>query len=167
MKVVRIIGFIICAALLAGGIYIYQKSKSLDVPEFVRLENIKFKNITAPPNLKITFTSNAIINNPMPHELQIVKVDFDIMVDGKKTGHITQEVETVMPANAEFALPLSYEVPIGEKEFFKNFKNMLNGAWKKQSIKIRSLGTITIRAARLDFDIPFDYDDEYKLEDYL
>ena len=51
--------------------------------------------------------------------------------------------------------------------FFKNFKNVLNGAWKKQSIKIRSLGTITIRQSRVKFEIPFDFDDEYRLQDYL
>jgi hypothetical protein len=72
-----------------------------------------------------------------------------------------------MGANSDFSLPLSFEVPISQKEFFKNFKNVLNGAWKKQSIKIRSLGTITIRQSRVKFEIPFDFDDEYRLQDYL
>lgn len=167
MKISRILSIVFFLALLGGGFYIYQKASNLQDPAFLRFENIKFKNVTLPPNLKITFASDAIINNPNEHQLTISKVDFDVFVDGKEASHVVQDLEILMPANSEFSLPLSFEVPIGKKEFFKNFKDMLNGAWKKQSIKIRSVGIITIRASRVRFDIPFDYDDEYRLEDYL
>lgn len=167
MKISKILAATFFLVLLGGGFYIYNQASNLKYPEFVRLENIKFKNVTLPPDLKVTFSSDAIINNPNPHKLTISKVDFDIIVDGEKATHFTQDLEIEMGANSDFSLPLSFEVPIAQKEFFKNFKNVLNGAWKKRSIKIRSLGTITIRQSRVQFDIPFDYDDEYRLEDYL
>lgn len=167
MKISKILGITFFLVLLGAGFYIYNQASNLKYPEFVRLDNIKFKNVTLPPDLKITFTSDAVINNPNPHRLTISKVDFDVIVDGEKATHITQDIEIEMAANSDFSLPLSFEVPIAQKEFFKNFKNVLNGAWKKQSIKIRSLGTITIRQSRVQFDIPFDYDDEYRLQDYL
>lgn len=153
--------------LIGGGYYLYKQAANLEYPEFVKMENIKFKNVTLPPDLKITFTSDAIINNPNDYALTIAQVDFDVLVDGQKTTHITQDLEVEMKPLSDFTLPLSFEVPIGEKEFFKNFKQMVNGAWKKQSVKIRSVGTITIRQSKVKFDIPFDYDDEYRLEDYL
>ncbi len=167
MKISKILVVTFFLVLLGGGFYLYNQASNLNYPEFVRLDNIKFKNVTLPPDLKITFTSDAVINNPNPYKLTISKVDFDVIVDGKKTTHITQDLEIEMAANSDFSLPLSFEVPIAQKEFFQNFKNVLNGAWKKQSIKIRSLGTITIRQSRVQFDIPFDYDDEYRLQDYL
>ena len=167
MKISKIISVTFFLVLLGGGLYLYNQASNLQYPEFVRLDNIKFKNVTLPPDLKLTFTSDAVINNPNPYELTISKVDFDVIVDGNKATHITQDLEIKMAANSDFSLPLSFEVPIAQKEFFKNFKNVLNGAWKKQSIKIRSLGTITIRQSRVQFDIPFDYDDEYRLEDHL
>ena len=163
-KIITILFFL---ALVGGGFYIYQKANDLKDPEFVRLENIKFKNITMPPDFKLTFVSNAVIKNPNPYEMTISKVDFDVLVDGKKVTHFNQDLEVKMAANSNFKLPLSFDVPLAQKGFFKNFKNMLNGAWKNQALKIRSLGTITIRAARVSFDIPFDYDDEYLLKDYL
>ena len=167
MKISKILGITFFLAVLGGGLYLYNQASNLIYPEFVELKNIKFKNVTLPPDIKLTFTSDAIINNPNPHSLTISKVEFDVYVDGKKTTHVTQDLEVEMAPNADFSLPLSFEVPIGQKEFFKNFKNVLNGAWKKQSIKIRSRGDITIRQSRVQFDIPFDYDDEYRLEDYL
>ena len=167
MKISKILSVTFFLVLLGGGLYLYNQASNLQYPEFVRLDNIKFKNVTLPPDLKLTFTSDAVINNPNPYELTISKVDFDVIVDGNKATHITQDLEIKMAANSDFSLPLSFEVPIAQKEFFKNFKNVLNGAWKKQSIKIRSLGTITIRQSRVQFDIPFDYDDEYRLEDHL
>lgn len=167
MKISKILGIIFFLVLLGGGLYLYNQASNLEYPEFVRLENIKFKNVTLPPDLKLTFISDAIINNPNPYQLTISKVEFDVFVDGEKTTHFTQDLEIEMAPEAEFSLPLIFEVPIGQKEFFKNFKNMLNGAWKKQLIKIRSVGDITIRQSRVQFDIPFDYDDEYRLQDYL
>jgi len=167
MNISKILAILFFGSLLGGGYYIYQQAVNLKNPEFVKMENIKFKNVTLPPDLKITFTSDAVINNPNDHEFTISKIDFDVLVDGKKTTHITQDLEVLMAANSDFSLPLSFDIPVGEKEFFKNFKNMLNGAWKKKSVKIRSVGTITIKAINLNLDIPFDYDDEYRLEDYL
>jgi hypothetical protein len=167
MKISKILATTLFALLLGVGLYIFNQASNLKYQEFVLLDNIKFKNATLPPDLKITFTSDAVINNPNPYELTISKVDFDVIVDGKKTTHFTQDLEIEMGANSDFSLPLSFEVPISQKEFFKNFKNVLNGAWKKQSIKIRSLGTITIRQSRVKFEIPFDFDDEYRLQDYL
>jgi hypothetical protein len=167
MKISKILGITFFLILMGAGLYLYNQASDLDYPEFVRLENIKFKNVTLPPDLKVTFTCDAVINNPNPYKLTISKVDFDVIVDEKKATHFTQDLEIEMAPNSDFSLPLSFDVPIAKKEFFKNFKNMLNGAWKKQSIKIRSLGTITIRQSRVQFDIPFDYDDEYRLEDYL
>lgn len=163
MKITRIIGVLFFLALLGGGYYIYNQASNLQYPEFVRIQNIKFKNVTLPPNIKVTFVSDAIINNPNPHSLTIAGADFDVYVEDKKVTNVKQELEVKMPANSEFALPLSFEIPLKSKSFFKNFTS----DWKKTSIKIRSVGTITIKEARVKFDIPFDYDDEYRLEDYL
>lgn len=167
MKISKILGITFFLVLLGGGLYLYNQASNLEYPEFVRLENIKFKNVTLPPDLKLTFTSDAVINNPNLYTLTISKVEFDVYVDGKKSTHIKQDLEIEMAPDADFSLPLSFEVPIAEKGFFKNFKNILNGAWKNQSLKIRSVGDVTIRQSRVQFDIPFDYDDEYRLEDYL
>lgn len=163
MKIARIFGIIFFLALLGGGFYIYQEASNLQEPEFIQLENIKFKNVTLPPNITLTFTSDAVLNNPNAHQLTISKVDFDVIVDGKKTSHFTQDLEVLMPANSQFKLPLSFEVPLEKRGIIDTFKS----AWKKKGIKIRSKGDITIRAGRVKFDIPFDYDDEYRIEDYL
>ena len=167
MKVIKILTLLFLVVIAVSGYFIYQKASNFTNPEFLRLENVRFKNVTLPPDLKITFVSDAIIHNPNSHGITISKVDFDVIVDGKETTHFQQDLEVEMPANSEFSLPLSFEVPIAKKEFFQNFKDVLSGAWKKQSIQIRTVGTITIRAARIQLDLPFDDENEYRLEDYL
>lgn len=167
MKFSRILLVLVLILAGIGGYYLTKVVQNAEEPKFVRFENVKFKNVTLPPNLTITFTTDAVLSNPNDFALNISDVDFDVFVDGKKTTHVKEVLEIRMPEQTEFNVPLSFEVPIGKKEVFSKFKDMLSGAWKKQAIKIRSVGTITVRASKLRFDVPFDYEDEYKLEDYL
>ena len=167
MKLLKGIVYTVLAVMLVGGIYLYSKASNLEDPEFLRLENVKFKNVNLSPKLSLTFTSNAIFNNPNEEEFTISKVEFDVFVDGKETTHFVQKVEAEMIGNSEFSLPLDFEVPINNKDYLQNLKEIASGAWKNRAVNIRTKGWVTLRAGRVQLDVDFDYDDDYSLEDYL
>jgi len=167
MKNLKIISYSLFLILLAGGIYIYKKAQSIENPTFEKLDNIKFKNFSKPPDLKVTFSADAILNNPNDMGWTINKVAFDVYANGKYVSQIEQEKDTEIPANSNFALPLTFEIPISNSEIIKNFKDFVTGAWKEQSLVIRTVGAVYVNAKGIKFKIDFDYDDEYELNKYL
>ena len=163
----KIIGYSLFLIFLAGGIYIYKKAQSIENPTFVKLENIKLKNFSKPPDLNVIFSANAILNNPNDMGWTINKVAFDVYANGKYVSQIEQERDSEIPANSNFALPLTFEIPISNSEIIKNFKDFVTGAWKEQTLLIRTVGAVYVSAKGVKFKIDFDYDDEYQLNDYL
>ncbi len=155
--------------LFIASLLIFQAcdSDSVKYPEFVKLQNVKFGNVKLPPNMAVTFSSDMVLNNPNPVGVTISKMEFDVFIDGKKSTHIVQDTNVKMPANSDFTMPLSFQIPINHKEIFKNLKDVLSGAWKKQAMDIRSVGKIYVKVMGKDVGIPFDHEDTYRLVDYL
>lgn len=154
--------------LLAGGyvFYQFQAVGGPQSPEFVKMTNVKFSKLNLPPNFGVTFSSDILLTNPNPFGVTVSKMDFDVFVNGKKSTHITQNKSVKIPANGEFSMPLQYKIPLKEKEMFKGISEVISGAWKKRGMDIRTEGHIYIDAGT-DIKIPFSYEDEYKLVDYL
>jgi len=167
MRTLKIISYSLFFILLIGGIYIYREASKLENPTFIKLENIKFRKLSSPPNLKITFSSDAILNNPNDMGWTISKVEFDAFANGKKASRVVQEMEVEMPANSNFSLPLSFEIPLSNSEIIKNFKDFVTGTWKEQSLDIGLLGAVYVKALGTDFRIEFDYMEKYELRDHL
>lgn len=156
------------ALIIAGGIaYYFYSTGGPKEPEFVKLENIKFKDVTLPPNLKLTLTADAVLRNPNPFSVEISKMEFDVFANDLQATTIKQIISSKMPANEDFKLPIEFDVPLQQESLLKDLKSIISGTWKKQKIKLRSVGTITVKAAKLSFDIPFEHEDEYRLEDYI
>ena len=65
MKISRILLLLLLVGAGIGGYYLTKTIQNAEEPKFVRFENVKFKNVTLPPDLKITFTTDAVLSNPM------------------------------------------------------------------------------------------------------
>lgn len=165
MKRVLIIGGFVFAALVS--FYFYQKTGGVQAVEFVKLKRLKFEKVIPFPQLTLVTQANAVLNNPNPFGVEIIKMDFDVFVEEKLSTTVNQATSIPMPANSEFDLPISFEIPIGKSGFFNHAKDILSGAWKNKSIKIRTTGKITIKLLKIELNVPFDETEEYLLKDYL
>ena len=136
-------------------------------PEFLKLHNIKFSDLKLPPNFGMGVTADAMFHNPNAIGMTINGMDLEVFVDGKKATDLEQKLSTKISGSSDFTLPVKFRIPLSEKSLIKNLSHMLTGAWKKQSVKIKVTGTITIDAAGVDISVPVAHEDDYKFKDYL
>ncbi len=135
--------------------------------ELKGLKNVKFQDIKLPPKMSFILSADFQLFNPNVIGVNVQKMEFDVFVEGKKASHIVQDEKVKIPAKSEFTVPLKFKVPLEEKKLFKNIKNVFSGAWKKQGIHIQTKGHIYVNALGKPIGIPFDYEEEYRIEDYL
>lgn len=162
-----LIPIILLFVLISGYIfYTFQATGGPQSLSFVKMKNVQFSQLNLPPKFGVTFSSDVLLTNPNPFGVTVSKMDFDVFVNGKKSTHITQNKSVRIPANEEFSMPLQFKIPLKEKEMFKGLSEVLSGAWKKKGMDIRTEGDIYIDAGA-NIKIPFSYEDEYMLVDYL
>lgn len=149
------------------GFYFFQKSGGVQEVELIGVEKITFSKVIPFPALKLQASANLLLKNPNPIGAEITHIHMDIFVTDKHATTIHQDIRVSMPANAEFKLPVNFDIPLGKSGFFKNAKDILNGAWKNQAIDIRTEGKVTVEVLKVAFDIPFDEENNYLLKDYL
>ena len=167
MKKVLLVFLVLFLLIGLGAYYYYQQEGPPQEPKLLKISNVKLNDVSLPPNMAVYFNADAHLHNPNGFSMNIASTDFDVFVNGTKATRVSQEVNTKMPANSEFILPIRFEIPLKENESFKGLGGLLKGALKKQALDIRSEGTITIKVFKYTFDIPFEHENSYNLMDYL
>ena len=151
----------------AGAAFYYYNYGAPQSPRVEQIKNVRFKKITPPPGMKLTLQADAVVVNPNPFSLEISSLQADVYIDGNRTNEIAQNLSRTMPANEKFDLPLEFEIAIKDKTLLKDLSDFVTGAWKKRAITIKCEGTIFLKAANMDFGVPFQYEEEHKLSDYF
>ncbi len=128
-------------------------------PEYVEIRNMKFKGIK---NKNIKLVADAVFSNPNNFGVKITQMECDVFVDGKKSAFVQQELESTMPANSEFSVPLKIDVPV--KKAFKGLGMAIGGIFKKKKALVRMTGFIRVKMAGVGMKIPFDYEEEYQVK---
>lgn len=163
-----LIALLVVFLLIGLGAYYYLQEKGPPkAPTLVKITNVKLSDVKLPPEMSVNFNANAILNNPNDFGVNISGMDFDVYVNGKKTTRINREVDSKMPANSDFTLPIRFEIPLKDEAGLKGLGGLLQNALKNKAMDIRSEGTISVKVLSYDFEIPFEYEDNYRLKDYL
>lgn len=110
---------------------------------------------TTEPLLK----ANAILYNPNNIKIKLRKVNVEVYVNGKKSGLVDQEPRMVIPAEAEFTVPL--EVKLNMKEM--GVLDTIFGIIGSKKLKVRYKGSISITYKGLPIRVPVDYESDVKL----
>jgi LEA14-like dessication related protein len=110
---------------------------------------------TTDPKLK----ANAIFFNPNKISGRIKKIKIDIYVNGKKTGHVDQDLKTKIPSQAEFTVPLEVNLNMKELGFMDTVLGMLGG--KKYEVHYK--GFLRLSYHGLPIKVPVDYKDEVRI----
>lgn len=131
-------------------------------PEFRKMENVKFKSVSFSGPLTITLKGDAVFNNPNPISANVTEVDLDVFVYDKKVTHITQNVSATMPANADFRLPLQFDLPL--KDVFDDGKLAIGDIFKKKLLQYKLLGNIKVGLGSVEVRVPVEYADEEEVK---
>jgi len=131
-------------------------------PEFKKMENVQFKSASFLNGPSVTLVGDAVFYNPNTLGAQVTEIDMDVIINGKKVTRVKQDVSANMQGQAEFILPLSFEIPL--EEIFKDFKPTLGDIFKKRIIEYKLIGSIKVGLGNLELKVPVEYEDEEELK---
>jgi LEA14-like dessication related protein len=143
------IGLLVVIGLLLGG------CQKPDQPIVLKRIKDVVVDATTDPMLK----AQAIFHNPNNVRMRLKKIKIDIIINGKKTGEIDQDLKTVIPARSEFTVPIEVKLAMKEVGFLDTIFSMLGG--KKFAVQYK--GVLKLSYHGVPIRVPVDYSDEIKV----
>lgn len=110
---------------------------------------------TSSPVLK----ANAVFFNPNDMRGKLRRINVDIFVDGKKAASVNQMLKTVIPANAEFSVPIEVKLAIKELGFMDTILGVIGG----KKFEVRYEGTLKLSYHGFPINVPVNYRDEVRI----
>ena len=126
--------------------------------EDIVLRNVR--DIIVDANTEPTLKANAILYNPNNVKIKLRKIAVDVYVNGKKSGTVDQELKMMIPAVAEFTVPLEVKLNMKELGLLDTIFGMIGG--KKMKVKYK--GSISVTYKGLPIRIPVDYESEVRFK---
>lgn len=110
---------------------------------------------TTAPMLK----AQAVFFNPNPQHGKLKRINVEIFVDGKKAGTVDQELNTIIPANGEFTVPLEVKLAMQELGFLDTIFSVLGG----KKFEVRYDGVLKVNYHGFPLRVPVKYKDEVRV----
>jgi LEA14-like dessication related protein len=118
------------------------------------------RDIIVDANTEPTLKANAILYNPNNIKIKLRKISIDVYVNGKKSGVVDQEPRMVIPAAAEFTVPLEVKLNMKELGLFDTIFGMIGG----KKMKVQYKGSISVTYKGLPIRVPVDYESEVRFK---
>lgn len=125
-------------------------------------EDIEFKyvkDVIVDANTEPLLKGTAVLYNPNPQRMKLRKINVDVYVNDKKTARVDQEPALLIPAQAEFTVPLEVKLNMKELGFMDTLFGMLGG----KKIKVRYKGTVSVTYKGIPVRVPVDYESTVNL----
>ena len=105
------------------------------------------------------------MSNPNSIGAKLMKTDLDIFINDIEVGKANQRLYTEIGPNSEFTIPVKCD--FSAKDLLKDQGNTLGGllnALVENKVDLTYKGTVRLKIAGLEFDVPVDYEQEIKLK---
>ena len=102
----------------------------------------------------------AVFYNPNRLRMKLKEINVEVFVDGEKSAHADQKLNSLIPANDEFTVPLEIRLNLKKIGLLDTVLNLLSG--KKYEIHYK--GYIRVRVHGVAVKVPVDYSDEIRLK---
>ncbi len=131
---------------------------SLKEPDFIGIENVKTTGISLS---QTSLFMDLHYFNPNKSKLKLKKADGDAWIDGNLLGRFMLDTLIIIPANADFRLPVKLEL---------NMKNVLKNsmsAFLKKEVLLKIVGTAKVGKAGFYVNYPVRYEGKQNLNGLL
>jgi LEA14-like dessication related protein len=102
----------------------------------------------------------ALFHNPNKTKMMLREINVEVYVDGKKAASSDQKMETPIPANNDFTVPI--EVMLNLKEI--GLLDTLFGFLTGKTHEVRFLGFVRVKVHGVLLKIPVDYKNDLKMK---
>lgn len=131
-------------------------------PEFLRIENIKTEE---KGKFDYQVKADFIMFNPNSIGAKLIKTELEIFANNIKVGVANQRIYSEVPANSEFTIPV--DCTFGIKDIMADQGGSLGGllnAVLEKKIDLKYTGTIRLKVAGVEFDVPVEHEQEVVLK---
>ena len=122
------------------------------------LRNVR--DIVIDANTEPTLRAQAILYNPNNIRIKLRHAEIDVYVNGKKSGRIDQELKMMIPAEAEFIVPLEVKLNMKELSLFDTIFGMIGG----KKLKVEYKGSIRVTYKGVPIRVPINYQSEVRFK---
>ncbi len=103
--------------------------------------------------------AEALFYNPNNVKMKLKEIYVDVLVNGKPSAQVRQNLKLSIPAQAEFSVPVSAQLSLKELGLLDTIVNLLGG--KKYNIQYA--GYVRIAVHGVTIKVPFTYQEELRL----
>lgn len=125
-------------------------------PVFKNISTIKTKKLSG---TNLNLTGIAIFHNPNKMGLTLKGVEIDVIIEGKKIGHISQHEKIKIAPNADFSVPLNAEIDLKKVGLVNGIFGMLTG----KRMQAEFIGYIRIVKNGVIMRVPISHKEMLKL----
>ena len=126
--------------------------------EEIVLRNVR--DIVIDANTEPTLRAQAILYNPNNIRIKLRSAEIDVYVNGKKSGRIDQELKMMIPAEAEFTVPLEVKLNMKELGLMDTLMGMLGG----KKLKVEYKGSIRLTYKGVPIRVPINHQSEVRIK---
>jgi LEA14-like dessication related protein len=148
-------------SVLGFGLYKYFKTQADLLSKFTwKISGVK--------NVKISFTElsmdiNILLTSVADIEAKIIKMYFDLYIQGTNVGFVSNDKEFIIPANGSSTIPL--HISINPQSIFKNLIDVTLGAGKQKDVMFKLDGYVNVKSGFISTTLPIVY--ETSIKEYL
>jgi len=107
------------------------------------------------PELK----AEALFYNPNKERMRLKEIYVDVLVNGKPSAKVRQNLKISIPAESEFSVPVSAQLSLKELGLLDTIVNLLGG--KKYDVQYA--GYVRIAVHGVTIKVPFAYQEQLRL----
>ena len=104
--------------------------------------------------------AKAIFYNPNNSRMKLKEINVEIFVNGKKSAHADQLLSSIIPAKAQFSVPLEVQLSLKEFGLFDTVMSLLGG----KKYEILYVGYIRVKVHGITVRVPINFKDQLKLK---
>ena len=109
----------------------------------------------------VTLTADAVFNNPNSVSLTVKGIRAKAYIDGEEVSTIREQLESEMPANSDFTLPVSIEIPT--KKILGNLGSLIKEVTSNKKAVVKLEGAINVAVLGQEIAVPFEYEELYDM----
>ncbi|MBL7873176.1 MAG: hypothetical protein JNM78_16275 [Cyclobacteriaceae bacterium] len=127
-------------------------------------EEIVFKGVrhvvVEAQGIEPVLTAEAFFNNPNNVRMKLKEIHVDVLVDGKLSAKVRQNLKLSIPAMSDFSVPLTARLSLKDLGLVDTIINLIGG----KKYEIQYIGFVRVSMHGLTIKVPVKYREERRIQ---
>lgn len=103
--------------------------------------------------------AEAFFHNPNAIRMKLKEINVDVLVEGKTSAHVRQNLKLIIPAQADFSVPLEAKLSLKELGLVNTIVSLLGG----KKYEVQYVGYIRVKVHGVTIKVPVKHKEELRL----